>query len=58
MQEYFNSFGYVTYKKEGYIKNQEYMEQLHTLDEMLTKVTDQKTINDINQKILENYKED
>ncbi len=34
------------------------MEQLHTLDEMLTKVTDQKTINDINQKILENYKED
>ena len=58
LQEYFQSFGYVTYKKEGYIKNQNYMEQLNTLDEMLMKVTDQKTINDINQKILENYKED
>ena len=58
LQEYFQSFGYVTYKKEGYIKNQNYIEQLNTLDEMLMKVTDQKTINDINQKILENYKEE
>lgn len=58
LQEYFQSFGYVTYKKEGYIKNQNYIEQLNTLDEMLIKVTDQKTINDINQKILENYKEE
>ena len=58
LQEYFTSLGYVTYKKEGYIRNQEYIEKLNTLDEMLTKVSDQETINDINEKILENYKED
>ena len=58
LQDYFKSFGYVTYKKEGYIKNQEYMEKLNTLDEMLMKVSDQETINEINQKILESYKEE
>ena len=57
LQYYFHSLGYNTYKKEGMIKNQKYIETLNVLDEMLSKVSDSKNIDEINQKILENYKE-
>ena len=39
------------------IRNQKYIETLNVLDEMLSKVSDSKNIDEINQKILENYKE-
>lgn len=58
LQDYFQSIGYVTYKKEGTIKNKTYLEELQTFDEMLEKVTDNNTIRDINQKSLEKYKEE
>ena len=57
LQDYFHSLGYNTYKKEGMIRNQKYIETLNVLDEMLSKVSDSKNIDEINQKILENYKE-
>ncbi len=57
LQDYFHSSGYNTYKKEGMIRNQKYIETLNVLDEMLSKVSDSKNIDEINQKILENYKE-
>lgn len=58
IQDYFQKNGYVTYKKELMIKNQDYISKLQTFDAMLDKVSDDKTINDINQKALENYKEE
>ena len=58
IQDYFQKNGYVTYKKELMIKNQAYIEKLQTFDAMLDKVSDDKTVNEINQKTLENYKEE
>ena len=57
LQEYLTSLGYNTYKKEGVIHNRTVVEKIQTLDEMLSKVEDPKTIGELNQKLLETYEE-
>lgn len=57
LQEYLTSLGYNTYKKEGVIHNRTVVEKIQTLDEMLSKIEEPKTIGELNQKLLETYEE-